>query len=303
MMNLLKRLRKKWGNKNMPKKLTPYQIMRLEMDRNYIQQYNASHRAVKPVQARAYTQTPSAKQQAQMIMAKNTFRAKKIPLYQQIGMQDFDQLNTKDINLLKEDIRKLQSVANSRITKLQKADEYDFNFAINKRNEKYLNDDGKFKFDISKINNRNQLLGYFNELNRFINYQSSTVKGIKKIRENVNKRIGIPFTKIQQDKFWEIYNKLKETAGGGKDGMNNLIKYLGFDDSKQLQRYIASMKGLLSITDNMSDDDVDAIVDDIAINITNYYNKKKHEYEVMEQRELAKQGLGSNVFNNMRKNK
>ena len=284
----------------MPKKLTPYQIMRMEMDRNYIQQYNASHRAVKPVQARAYTQTPSAKQQAQMIMAKNTFRAKKIPLYQQIGMQSVNDLKTKDLDLLKEDIRKLQSVANSRITKLQKANEADYNFAINNQNEKYLNAEGKYKFDISKINNRNQLLGYFNELNRFINAQSSTVRGIKKIRENVNKNIGVKLTKRQQDKFWEIYNKIKETAGGGKDGMENLRKYLGFDDSKQLQRYIASMKDLLSITDNMKDEDVDSIVDSIAINITNYYNQKKHEYEVMEQRELAKQGLGSNVFKNLR---
>lgn len=284
----------------MPKKLTPYQIMRMEMDRNYIQQYNASHKTVKSIQARAYTQTPSPKQQAQMIMAKNTFRAKKIPLYQQIGMQSVNQLKTKDIDLLKEDIRKLQSVANSRITKLQKADEADYNFAINQQNEKYLNAEGKYKFDISKINNRNQLLGYFNELNRFIDAQSSTVKGIKKIRENVNKRIGVQLTKRQQDKFWDIYNKIKETAGGGKDGMDNLRKYLGFDDSKQLQRYIASMKDLLTITDNMTDVDVDAIVDNIAINITNYYNQKKHEYEVMEQRELAKQGLGSNVFKNLR---
>ena len=283
----------------MPKKLTPYQIMRLEMDRNYIQQYNASHRAVKQVQARAYTQTPSAKQQAQMILAKNTFKAKKIPLYQQIGMQSVNQLKTKDIDLLKEDIRKLQSVANSRITKLQKADEADYNFAISKRMEKYLNEDGKYKVDLSKMS-RMELVGYFNELNKFINSQSSTVKGIKKIRENVNKNIGVQLTKRQQDKFWEIYNKIKETAGGGKDGMDNLRKYLGFDDSKQLQRYIASMKELFTITDNIIDEDVDAIVDNIAINITNYYNQKKHEYEVMEQRELAKQGLGSNVFKNLR---
>lgn len=268
----------------MPKKLTPYQIMRMEMDKHYLTQYESSHRAVKP---RAYTQTPSPKQQAQKILAKQIFKQKKMPLYQQIGLQSYNDLLQKDRALLIEDIRKLQSTANSRITKLKKDDEYEYNFAIKKQDDKYLNNEGKYKADLSKMK-RSELIGYFNELKSFLEMKSSTVKGNRQIRENVNKRLGIEFNKEQQKNLWKIYNKVVDK----KDKLDSIVKYLGFEDSKQLQRYIASF-----VHADMTEDDIN----EIATKITNHINEVSQRQYEMEQQALREQGLGSNVFENLKR--
>ena len=224
----------------MPKKLTPYQIMRQQMDRNFAQMYDtalARKKAVKPkpiIQAQPATKVyPTPKQMMNQILIGNK---KKRSQYDIIGDKTYNELKDMTKTDLINDIKILQKQANTRLTQISKADEE--SFAKSNIDEKYLKDN-KFKVDFNKMN-KNQLIGYFNELNRFLTSKTSTVKGVQEVRKNINDRLNINFNKEQQDRLWDIYNKVKERNNAySKDGMNNLIKSLGFEDSNQVQKWIA----------------------------------------------------------------
>ena len=226
----------------MPKKLTPYQIMRQQMDRNFAQMYDtalARKKAVKPkpiIQPVPLTHKYPTPNEMMDIILNNEERRKVLSKYEMIGEKTYNMLQKMTKTDLINDIKILQKQANTRLTQIKNADEK--SFAETVIDEKYIKDD-KFKVNFNKMN-KNQLIGYFNELNRFLNSKTSTVKGIQEVRKNINDRLGINFNREQQDRLWEIYNKVKEnTNANSPQGMRNLVKSLGFNDSNQLQKWIA----------------------------------------------------------------
>lgn len=240
----------------MPKKLTPYQIMRQQMDKNYAQMYDTSlarRKAVKPTVILSTQQNkvyPTNKQLLNTILngGKN-----KRSQYDIIGDKTYNDLKEMNkVDLIK-DIKTLQKQANTRLTQIAKANED--SFAKTNIDEKYLKD-SKFKVDFTKMN-KNQLIGYFNELNKFLTSKTSTVKGVREVRANINERLNINFTKEQQDDLWEVYNKIKEGKGNAK--IKEILRLMDFDDSDQLQKYIAEKVKNSGKT-----------ADEIAIEITNH---------------------------------
>lgn len=58
--------------------------------------------------------------------------------------------------------------------------------------------------------NLNRLRSEYSRARKFLTAKTSTVTGVRKVRQELSKRLKIELTEKQEDNFWKVYNKLKE---------------------------------------------------------------------------------------------
>lgn len=82
-----------------------------------------------------------------------------------------------------------------------------------------------------KGKNYNQVQHQVAQMREFLSAKTSTLKGWKKVKKSVEKRVGGELNEQQYNKLWKVYNSTFKTRGG------EMSQY----DSKQLQQMLYSM--------------------------------------------------------------
>lgn len=130
----------------------------------------------------------------------------------------------ENIESLRSVVQAMSNTANRRIRTLEKDLIGQYSPAL-----KNLHDDGINKFNVKDLNKleTNDLMKQYGKVKKFLQAQSSTLSGWKKIRTNIGKRTGAKklfgterksarSAKIWQNRekrFWDLYNKLKDNYG------------------------------------------------------------------------------------------
>lgn len=100
---------------------------------------------------------------------------------------------------------RLVSASNKRIRRLAKTE-------LGQSSPAYIGRKGK-PFSV-KGKGVNELRNEFKNLKNFLGYKTSTAKGWKEVRLDVEKRLGGSLDKTTSKKFWETYRRLQETNAG-----------------------------------------------------------------------------------------
>ena len=127
---------------------------------------------------------------------------------------DWNDLNKLTPSEMKQVTSRLVSAANKRIRRLEKAPRGTSSFAYQKVEEQ-----GR-KFSVRGKNN-NQVKNEFKNVRAFLNYKTSTVKGWKEYREDMEQRVSgetggesQEWSERTWEKYWKVYHRMDESHGG-----------------------------------------------------------------------------------------
>lgn len=133
---------------------------------------------------------------------------------------DIDDILKMDKSELKKVTSRLVSASNKRLRRL-KADKT--NMGI------YSPSYRKNQFSVKGLN-RNQTLSQFKAMKNFLTAKTSTLKGWKMYRREVEIRLGGKLPKNMERKYWRVYRKFAESNFGGLKAIEK--------GSERMQRYI-----------------------------------------------------------------
>lgn len=152
-----------------------------------------------------------------------------------MSWDDINKLNTKEMKQL---TSRLVSASNKRIRALEKTKMGKLSYAYQMIEER-----GR-KFSV-KGKNLSQLKSEFSDATRFLNAKTSTVKGWKKVRTQMEERISDATNKESLNwgtgtwkKYWKVYRKFEEKYGGtfkkgDSDRMQKFITEVFSDSDKR----------------------------------------------------------------------
>lgn len=127
---------------------------------------------------------------------------------------DWDSLNKLSGKELKQLTSRLVSASNKRIKRLEQTKLGKSSFAYQSVEER-----GR-KFSVRGLNT-NEVRTEFANARRFLNMKTSTVKGWKEYREDMNERLTktldmeeLEWSESTESKFWKVYRRFEETHGG-----------------------------------------------------------------------------------------
>lgn len=115
--------------------------------------------------------------------------------------EDLNKLNRKDVAQI---TSRLVSTANKRIKRLAKAE-------YGKSSPAYISYEKRGRLFSVRGKDANQVRNELKNVSEFLKFKTSTIKGWKDTRTDVEKRIG-KMTKKQAKKFWNTYRKLQEVS-------------------------------------------------------------------------------------------
>lgn len=128
-----------------------------------------------------------------------------------MSWDDLNSLSGKDLKAV---TSRLVSASNKRIKRLQNSPRGTSSFAYQTVEER-----GR-KFSVRGLTT-NEVRQEFSNARRFLNMQTSTVKGWKEYRENMNQRLTetldveeLEWSESTESKFWKVYRRFEETHGG-----------------------------------------------------------------------------------------
>lgn len=152
---------------------------------------------------------------------------------------------------------RLSLMANKRIKRLE-------NSSTDSPALKALKKNGNDLFGV-KGKDRNEILSEYTKIKTFSNYKTSTVRGAIKVKKAYFEKYG-KMNKEQEDKFWNVYNRLLETRS-----LYNIKEVSSMDTQKEVQ-------GL--VIDNM-EKDIDEMVklaelkfDDMMLEVSRKLHKR-----------------------------
>lgn len=151
----------------------------------------------------------------------------------EIMNMDLSSMGEKDLKTI---ANRLVSASNKRVRRLESSNigkESPALMDISKRG-------GKFSV---KGKSFNQIRNEVANMRNFLSKKTSSVSGFKKVRKQVEKRIGGKMTNEQSSDFWSNYRKLEELQGG-------LFKEL---DSTTIQRELYQTMYVKNSTDTIGD--------------------------------------------------
>lgn len=133
---------------------------------------------------------------------------------------DFNAMNERELRKI---VAQLNSTANKRIKRLQKADTYSYALAHVEQN--LINS----KFQSTGKENVNELRSKFANVKNFLNMKTSTVSGARIEQKKISERIGGNLSPNVMREFWRTYKKLEEmspnfTAVYGSERMQQFIR-------------------------------------------------------------------------------
>lgn len=151
-------------------------------------------------------------------MAKNKFKTSELLAL------DVSQVSKLDKNTLKAATAQLGAVANKRAERLRKHE-----IGASSALVQYDRSGGKV---LVKNKNLNQLRREFTRTQKFLNAKTSTITGAKKVRRDMEQRLGITnWSSENWNKYWKAYNTILEN----EDTQIALYKF-GSDRLQQLLR-------------------------------------------------------------------
>lgn len=128
-----------------------------------------------------------------------------------MSWDDLNSLSGKDLKAV---TSRLVSASNKRIKRLQKSPHGTSSFAYQTVEER-----GR-KFSVRGLTT-NEVRTEFANARRFLNMKTSTVKGWKEYREDMNERLTktlnveeLEWSETTESKFWKVYRRFEETHGG-----------------------------------------------------------------------------------------
>lgn len=128
-----------------------------------------------------------------------------------MSWDDLNSLSGKDLKAV---TSRLVSASNKRIKRLQNSPRGTSSFAYQTVEER-----GR-KFSVRGLTT-NEVRTEFANARRFLNMKTSTVKGWKEYREDMNERITktldieeLDWSEKTESKFWKVYRRFEETHGG-----------------------------------------------------------------------------------------
>lgn len=143
--------------------------------------------------------------------------------------QNLPNMRQYDRQTIEAVVKKLTSVANQRLSKLEQAG------LINSPSYRNVSDEylkSRFPTNLKNMS-RQDLLKQYSRLNWFLDNKTSTVTGAKQVIADFSKRIGATLTKTQTETFWTIYDRLKE--------LSQLQTELYYLDSEQVMKETADI--------------------------------------------------------------
>lgn len=128
---------------------------------------------------------------------------------------DSVELNTLSLSQIKAYVRRLKKTASTRLT------------ALRKRGVEPNNIEEAFR-RIHKNDDINVMRRQFVYLTKFLNRQTSTIRGYNKWIKNVEQTLGVTFTKNQMKRFWKLKDKIEElgvyNALGSKEAIATMAE-------------------------------------------------------------------------------
>lgn len=128
-----------------------------------------------------------------------------------MSWDDLNSLSGKDLKAV---TSRLVSASNKRIKRLQNSPRGTSSFAYQTVAER-----GR-KFSVRGLNT-NEVRTEFANARRFLNMKTSTLKGWKEYREDMNQRLTealdieeLKWSETTESKFWKVYRRFEETHGG-----------------------------------------------------------------------------------------
>lgn len=125
----------------------------------------------------------------------------------------------------------MQSAANKRIKRMSRKERLVSQAYVAHKNEMV-----KGKFSV-KGKNLNQLRKSYISLKNFLSAKTSTGRGVRKVKEDLRKRLGLrtKLSKKKEDKLWSAYNKFVEMYASDPGNKNKNYS------STQIQKDIVTM--------------------------------------------------------------
>ena len=167
-----------------------------------------------------------------------------------IDPEDIGRMNRSSLQAI---VSRLASAANKRLKRLKNSYLGEYSPAYSHA----AGESGNRKFSV-KGKNTNQLREEYVRARNFLHKKTSSVTGWKKVRKDIEKRVGFKIPKKKQKKFWRVFRKFMEVNRGamgaidsqkGKKGFGSdrFLKYLA---KQYLGKKITNEDELLSLMQN-----------------------------------------------------
>lgn len=165
---------------------------------------------------------------------------------------DSVELNMLSLSQLKAYVSRLKRTASTRLK------------ALRKRGVEPSNIEEAFR-RIHKGDDINVMRRQFVYLSKFLNRQTSTIRGYKKWVHNVEQTLGVTFTKNQLKRFWKLKDKIEElgvyNALGSKEAISTMAevyrKNKRLSNGKLLDLFEQELVAVYELKQDESDDSLE----------------------------------------------